>query len=211
MKLGCGGPEVPLPEQVECMRTRDFHDIETAIQASDPLKAVLGSFGPTVDYHVVFNDYSIRGATGRFIRKPLLIGSNFNEAGLFKIFALAGGNNVSESQWAIFNQALFECPTAKAAGYRVQNRVDVWRYLYFGDFPNLALTFNPPSGAYHTAEISVVFETSAEFSGVPNTRAETSISRYLNGVWASFARNPQYALRSERYSYPEYNPFSKSK
>ena len=208
-KLGCGGPEVPLPEQVQCMRTRDFHDIENAIQVADPLKSVLGSFPPTVDYHVVFNDYARRGLTGRFIQKPLLIGNNFNEAGLFKIFSLAGGNNVSESQWALFNQALFQCPSVNAAGYRVQNGVDVWRYLYFGDFPNLQVTFDPPSGAYHTSEIPIIFETAAEYSGVPNTPAEASISRYLNGVWAAFAKNPNI-LRRAPYFYPKYNPFSKS-
>jgi cholinesterase len=209
LKLGCGGQEVPLAQQVDCIRTKDFRDIETAIQIADPLKAVLGSFAPTVDGRVVFGDYSARGAAGAFIRKPLLIGNNYNEAGLFKVFALAGGDNITEQQWALFNQALFQCPISTAAGYRVQNGVDVWRYLYFGDFPNMDLTSNPPSGAYHTSEIPIVFETAPDTSGLPNTAAETSISKYLNRAWASFAKNPHDALSSERYRLPEYDPSSK--
>jgi cholinesterase len=210
-KLGCGGPQTPLQEQVACMRAQDFRAIEAAILIPDPLKAVLGVFAPTVDHHVVFNDYTARSLEGRFIQKPLLIGSNFNEAGLFKIFAWAGGDNVTEQQWALFNQALFECPIATAANYRVQNGVDVWRYLYFGDFPNLQLTYDPPSGAYHTSEISIVFETSADASGLPNTPAETHISRYMNGMWAAFAKDPSYALSSWKYPFPEYNPLSRFK
>jgi carboxylesterase type B len=88
--------------------------------------------------------------------------------------------------------------------------VPIWRYLYFGDFPNLDLTSNPPSGAYHTAEIPVVFQTVPDAVTVPSTLSEIRISRYLSGVWAEFARNPSSGFHQRRYNFPPYNPLSTS-
>jgi cholinesterase len=209
MKLGCGGEGTNLAWQVTCMRTKTFSAIEAAVAIPDPLQAVLGSFGPTVDHRIVFNDYSRRGQDGDFIQRPLLIGNTFNEAGLFKVFAKAGGDNISESEWGVFNQGIFQCPTSTAASYRVRNGVDVFRYLYFGVFPNLVLTHDPPSGAYHTSDIPIVFNTAANASGVPDTYTEQLVESSLQNIWAEFAKDPQNALQDEKYSFPEYNSRSK--
>jgi cholinesterase len=190
------------------MRSKDFRAIEQAVHIADPLLSVLGNFGPTVDNLIVFSDYGRRGRQGEFAQKPLLIGNTYNEAGLFKVFAKAGGDNISEIDWSLFNQGIFQCPTATAANYRFNNGVDVFRYLYFGDFPNLALTRNPPSGAYHTADIPIVFDTAANASGVADTYQETLVENALQSIWAEFAKDPQNALK-EDYYFPEYNPLSK--
>jgi len=192
------------------MRTKSVLDILRVTFISNPLTAILGTFGPTVDYKTVFPDYTIRGYTGDFTRKPLLLGNNFNEAGLFKVLAAAGGLNISETSWTLFNLAIFQCPTARAASYRVDHNVPVWRYLYFGDFYNLQLTSNPPSGAYHTEEIPVVWETTQDAVTVANTPNEVRVSRFLNSAWAAFARNPYENFHERRFSFPNYNPLSKS-
>jgi carboxylesterase type B len=209
MSLGCGGPRNGIRSSLACMRTVPTAALLRAIFIANPLLALLGIFGPTADGRTVFSDYSARGAAGAFARKPLLLGNTFNEAGLFKVLSDAGGGPpVSAQDWALFNQAIFQCPTEKAARYRTSNYVPIYRYLYFGDFPNLALTANPPSGAYHTAEIPIVFQTVPEAVTVPSTLAETRISRYLSGAWAEFARNPYSGFQQPRYSFPQYNPLS---
>jgi cholinesterase len=210
-QIGCGGPWTPIEESVYCVRQKPFQQILAATRISNPLQAILGVFGPSVDEQIVFSDYSLRGALGQFIQKPYLIGNNFYEAGLFKLLGQAGGTNISDADWALFNQGIFQCPTATAAGYRVNQQVPTYRYLYFGAFENLALTNKPPSGAYHTAEISVVFQTIADLVTPPSTGQELKLSRYLNTVWASFAKNPSDGLSLEpRFLFPQYNPYSKS-
>jgi carboxylesterase type B len=190
------------------MRTRPTQDILHAIYIPNPLAAVLGFFGPTADGYTVFSNYSERGFGGAFARRPLLVGNNFNEAGLSKVFGDAGGLNISQAAWAVYNQAIFQCPTEKAAHYRVNSGVPIWRYLYFGDFQNLAVTSNPPSGAYHTAEIPIVFQTVCDAVNIPSTLSETRISRYLSGAWAEFARDPYAGFRQPRYNFAPYNPLS---
>jgi carboxylesterase type B len=209
--LGCGGPMAGIANSLACMRMLPVASILQAIFIANPLEALLGTFGPTADGRTVFDDYSLRGPAGAFARKPLLVGNTFNEAGLFKVLSDAGGGTpVSAEDWALFNQAIFQCPTEKASRYRTDNRSPIYRYLYFGDFPNLALTANPPSGAYHTAEIPIVFQTTPDTVTVPSTTAELRISRFLSGAWAEFARNPYSGFRSPRYAFPPYNPLSPS-
>jgi carboxylesterase type B len=88
--------------------------------------------------------------------------------------------------------------------------VNTFRYRYYGEFPNLRLTLNPPSGAWHGAEIPVVFQTAVDASQEADTPPEASISRYLHKVWAAFAKDPENALYRDPFGFPQYNPFSTS-
>jgi cholinesterase len=208
--LGCGDSSTPLQTSVDCVCTKPFQQILNVTRIADPLKAVLGVFGPTVDDTIVFSDYTERGLAGNFFQGPLLIGNNFYEAGIFKLLAKAGGANVSDAAWLLFNQAIFQCPTAVAAAYRYAKHVPIWRYLYFGAYENLALTDNPPSGAYHTEEIPVIFESITDFDTVPSYPAEVKESHYLNAAWAQFAKNPKKGLSSNAsFQFPRYDPFGK--
>ncbi|KAF2674205.1 alpha/beta-hydrolase [Microthyrium microscopicum] len=209
-KLGCGGEGTYLQDSVDCVRTKPFQQVLDAIRDPNPLTSLLGAFGPTVDTKTVFSDYTSRSAKGEFAQKPLLIGNNYNEAGLFKVLALAANQTVSALDWAIFNQGIFQCPTGTAANYRYVKNIPTYRYLYMGDFPNMALTYDPPSGAYHTSEIPIVFQTAEDTSGVASTPAEASISRYMNGAWAAFAKDPTKGLRGDYFEFPQYSPLTKS-
>jgi hypothetical protein len=188
------------------VRTKPFQAVLAATRVANPLAAVLGNFGPTADGRVIFSDYTRRGERGEFVRRPFFTGSNFNEAGLFKILAAAGNVSLTETQWALFNLQVFQCPAATAARNRFRADLPVWRYLYFGDFPNLVLTNDPPSGAWHGSEIPIVWKTSVAASGLPNTPAENSISTYLNKAWAAFAKDPWDAFDRAPYYFPEYDP-----
>lgn len=77
-----------------------------------------------------------------------LIGNNQNEAGLFRQF-----QNQTEQYWRDFNDRLYTCADALRVSRAISEGNSAWRYRYFGDFPNLAVSLDPPSGAYHTSEV----------------------------------------------------------
>jgi hypothetical protein len=68
------------------MRKQSTQSLLGAIAISNPLKAILGNFGPSVDNKVVFSDYVTRAAKGQFIKRPYFVGNNNYEAGLFRLF-----------------------------------------------------------------------------------------------------------------------------
>ena len=210
--VGCPGNSSAIEDAVSCVRTKPFEDLLTAESANlSPLQAVLGIFQPNIDNKTVFGDYPARAAAGNFIKEPYFIGNNDYEAGLFKILAQADNAtaNLPDIYWSLFNLITFTCPVADAAAARAAQDVPVYRYRYFGEFPNLRLTVNPSSGAWHGSEIPIVWGTAEDVSGEANTAPESSISAYLQGAWAAFAKDPAGAFAQAPYSYPTYNPLSK--
>ena len=139
----------------------------------------------------------------------MLLGNNDYEAGIIKVlFASMGMPPWSLKQWAILNLQTFTCPVGATAQARASSKVPTWRYRYFGEFPNLRLTADPSSGAWHGSEIATVFET-AEGAGGINTAAQTAITKYIMGAWATFAKNPTRGLSSAPYRWPRYDPQGK--
>lgn len=74
--LGCGNGSAGLDAALACVRTKSFTDVLAATKVTDPLRAVLGNFGPTIDGKVVFKDYTKRAERGNFIQRPYLTGNN---------------------------------------------------------------------------------------------------------------------------------------
>ncbi|KAL8986486.1 MAG: hypothetical protein Q9177_004160, partial [Variospora cf. flavescens] len=196
--LGCGDSSAGVPATIACMRQRPMVDILAASATAPP-------FGPTADGKTVLADYSAPGNEGRFIKKPMLLGNTDYEAGMIKVLFGSQGKTLSLEDWAVINLQIFTCPVGSAARYRAQNNVPVWRYRYYGEFPNLRLTIDPSSGAWHGSEIATVFGT-APLAGLPNTAAEDSISRYIMSAWAAFAKDPTRALQSAPFRWPLYDP-----
>jgi carboxylesterase type B len=64
-------------------------------------------------------------------------------------------------------------------------RQPVWRYFYEGDFKNARLT--PHAGAYHTAEIPMVFGT---YPRDKATQVQINLSADMQGIWSGFVKNP---------------------
>jgi cholinesterase len=204
-QLGCGDANVGVDKSVDCMRNQTVKDILAATYISNPLTAILGNFGPTPDNKVVFSDYSLRQATGQFIKRPYFTGNNNYEAGLFRIFGLAANASISDIEWCLFNLASFTCPAARAAHVRALAGVPTYRYRYFGQFPNLRLTTHPDSGAWHGSEILVVWGTAEDASAASNTAAEVSIGSYLQRAWATFAKDPHFGFSKSPYIFPRFN------
>ena len=194
--LNCGGENSVSEELLSCMRSKDTNSILKAIPANigPSLNSVPNTFGPTVDDTIVFADYEARAASGQFIQKPFLIGHNDKEIGLFRFVGLLLGQKSSDSYWDLQNLFGFACPAAERAKYAAK-KVPTWRYRYFGDFPNLALATTPPTGAWHSSEVPIVFGTDMEVQNVTQrTDAQSNIVPYIMGAWGAFAKDPQSGL-----------------
>ncbi|KIW25231.1 uncharacterized protein PV07_08427 [Cladophialophora immunda] len=201
--IGCDQASDPV--RLECMRNQSVSTVLGAM-LSIPQQGVAPTFGPLIDEELVFSNYTARTLSRDFAQKPFLMGSNDNEAG-FYVMRYAGNNQItlSATQQETISYGEFVCPIAADAAVKraiASESVPVWRYEYFGNWPNLRLY--PGSGAYHTSEVSMVFGTSADLTGEPNTPLQEIVSRYMRHAWATFARDPMNGLR-EQLGWPVYN------
>jgi hypothetical protein len=194
--LGCGGSEAGIIATAFCLQTRSWQSISAAAAAL--------AFSPTIDEKLIFSDYTARAASGLFVRKPYLIGNNDYEIGNYQVF-IPFTPGLAE----VANLLGFNCPARDATKYRSDAGVPVWRYRWFGVFPNTILTYNPPSGAWHGSEVTAVFGTNEQVTGTCNTPPEQAITAYLMGAWSTFAKNPSTGLSSSPYGWPVYSPSSK--
>jgi len=149
--VGCNGTVAD--EVTACMRTKTAAQI---IGAFGPEENSLGrgssAFGPTADNVTVWTNYTdLESAKGGY-----LIGNTENEAGGFQNFITGR----SDAYWNDFNFRFYTCADRVRIDQAVAQSNPAWRYRYFGDFPNLAISTNPPSGAYHTADVSTLFHIS---------------------------------------------------
>lgn len=75
------------------------------------------------------------------------------------------------------------------------------------DWPNLRLYEGfdgyPDSGAYHGADLDMLFGTAEDVTGEGNSAEEEATSRYIQGAWAAFGRDPVRGLK--KYGWPEYD------
>jgi cholinesterase len=194
--LGCGDSGSDPDVVLSCMRSQNWQTIQEAIPTGTGISSVTGGFGPTIDNIVVFSDYIERSAAGKFIKRPLFIGNNNYEIGLFRV--LFGLQNVTftDAEWDYLGFVLFTCSTHYRALASVTNGVPTWRYRWFGNFPNLKLTTVPDSGAWHGSEIPIIFGTDMDIQNlVPRTPAESQIATYMRGAWAAFAQDPENGLK----------------
>lgn len=198
MILGCGGSGDNATEVMNCMRTKDVAQITTAISS-------LPNFVTSVDEQVVYSDYPARSLAGNFIKKPMLIGHTDFEAGMVRIVSGLKNITLPDSILDAFDLETFYCPAASRANVSVYNNVPIWRYRYFGDFPNMRLSETIHTGAYHGAEVNILFDTVPVGEGIPeSTAAEIEIGDYMRGAWAAFAKDPENGL--DAYGWPRYDP-----
>jgi cholinesterase len=188
---------------IACMRTKSMEDVLRASKVDNPLQAVLGHFGPTVDEKVVFSDYKERAAAGKFIQKPYMNGNNDYEAGLFVLIGGAAKIKILNQTWPVFNAATFTCPVLRAVQARTKAGLTTYRYRYFGDYPNTRLQPSTNFGAWHTAEIPQIFMTTESVTGFPNTPSEAKLSSFMQKTWAAFAKDP-LSLQKAPFNLPAY-------
>ncbi|KFY51058.1 hypothetical protein V496_08974 [Pseudogymnoascus sp. VKM F-4515 (FW-2607)] len=201
--LGCGDNTTVPATQMACMRTKPTTSISGAIPlVNQPYGSAF--FWPTVDEELVFSDYPARLAAGNFANLPLLIGNTNYEAGYHRSIASIFDQYLSDAEWDGFNLAIFTCPAASRSAASVAAGQLTFRYRYFGNFPELALTTVPDSGAYHASEVLPVFGTVEAGSGGAEVSGDlVRLGIYLRGMMGMFARDPAEGLVS--YGWPKYD------
>lgn len=79
----------------------------------------------------------------------------------------------------------FQCPAAVVANESASVGINTWRYYFNASFPNSELFEG--SGAYHSAEINLIFGTYPEKGA---TEAQIELSKAMQKIWADFAKDP---------------------
>lgn len=149
---GCAGNGDDPDAVSECMTSKSAAEILDAVSSQDGGAGL--DFGPQPDGVRVFDDYSDRAsAEGGY-----LIGNTNNENGLFRIYS----PNAPDAYWTAFDLSAFICPAADRASRSAAEGRPTWRYWYFGDFPNIAISTTPPSGSWHAAEVRATLDTDTE-------------------------------------------------
>ncbi|KAF2733940.1 cholinesterase [Polyplosphaeria fusca] len=85
----------------------------------------------------------------------------------------------------ILTEAMGQCPIKVLAEESKEAGIDTYRYYFDAGFPNSDL-FNG-SGAYHSAEIQMVFGT---YNQTGATETQMEVSRAMQKAWADFAKDP---------------------
>ena len=204
--LNCSSTGPYDPSILSCMRSKNTTAILAALAKvpAPPTHALPAPpFQPTVDNVTVFSNYTALASSGAFAPLPYLAGNNDNEYGYYAIAVFAANHTFTTTQINLFNLEAFTCPTGASTAARTAHGVPVWRYRYFGDWPNLRLY--PNSSAYHGSEIGIVYGTAPDITGIPNTPAQDAVTAYMMKAWATFADNPQSGL-SEQLGWPGYDP-----
>lgn len=198
--LGCGtNATTSRSQMLACLQGKDIKELYAAVGSN--------SFGPSVDGITGLADYPGLSKAGKFAQLPLLIGNNDFETGAYiPIYALKGAT-FDHEYWVNFANSEFACPVAVRANVSAFHGLPAWRYRWFGNFPNTRLYTNPDSGAWHSSEIPLIWNTLPAGSGIPrDTKEEISIRKYVQGAWAAFAKDPTDGLANYRGGWPQFSP-----
>lgn len=195
--LGCGDATSNSTATTACMRALPYETILAAIPTSG-LSAIFSAFGPTVDNVTVFADYSERTPAS----VPMLLGSNDYEPGTWKTQLALSNLTYPDYLWDEMNLAGFTCIAGARANFSVAAGNPTWRYRFHGVFPNTNISSE--GGAYHGAELTLVFGT--EFETPESTAEEIEVADYVRGAWVAFAKDPACGLSSYEGGWPAYDP-----
>ncbi|KAH6623303.1 Alpha/Beta hydrolase protein [Chaetomium tenue] len=183
-QLGCGN--LPPLAELTCMRNNvSATAINTLIETyTDAGRSPPVFFSPSVDDGAtVFANYSARAQAGRIARLPALIGSNAQDGVAFVPYDPQGVDQaLADEMTAVF----FFCPSYQAARARITAHgggMPVYRFVYAGNFTNVSP--KPWMGAYHGAEMPLVFGTHGLFRG-ESGELERETSRVMQDVWVEF-------------------------
>ncbi|KAF8886035.1 carboxylesterase [Infundibulicybe gibba] len=189
------------PEQLTCMKAVPFRTLEDAVIKTG------GSFGLIFDNITVFADTQARSAVGNFLHVPLLVGSTAQEGDIFLVSAELAAIGITLPGLTtdlsdILTQALFTCHASGTASDRVKAGVPTWRYQYQAIFPDISSRSD--LRAYHASEIPIVFGTYNSSTFAPPTPAEIVFSKFVQGAWVAFARDPSKGLTN--IGWTQFNP-----
>ncbi|KAF2401659.1 alpha/beta-hydrolase [Trichodelitschia bisporula] len=193
-KLGCGAvTAAKVDATLVCMRAKPVDAILDATVPKNSASAV-GSWGPKPDGKTVFSGSGARAAAGNIIKAPVLVGNVDNEGA------------TSGQQPGSLSNRISGCGSGAAADVRRKLGVPAWRYLYSGSFPNNGLgpCCTAAKGAWHGAEIALIFGTTELKNKGQDTPNEAKLSKTLRDAWTGFAKDPVNGL--SKLGWPRYDP-----
>ncbi|KAF1816769.1 alpha/beta-hydrolase [Eremomyces bilateralis CBS 781.70] len=192
--LGCGtvASESDATKTLKCMRDAPASAILDATAPRESGDAV-GTWGPKADEKTIPSGLAARAARGEFVKRPMLVGNVNNEGAS------------SGTQPGSLVSLLRNCPSSAAARARRAAGVPAWRYLYAGEFPNQSLgpAFANVSGAWHGAEIALIFGNTGLGDNGPDTENETKLIKKIRAAWTGFAKDPVRGL--SKLGWPQYD------
>ncbi|KAH6678834.1 carboxylesterase [Plectosphaerella plurivora] len=193
-ELGC--PTDDDEKVLECMRDQTWQDLAVvAVKAAGwEHSAALGvpGFALVADNKTFFPQAEMfrKMTAGEFAKLPMLTGYNNNEGGLWEMIDKAEGKDAPEEGYGSHN-LLFRCGQVVATLARSAHGVPIWVYEYAGEFPNVDVGVE---GAWHGAEIPMVFGTTELTWRRADTAPQKELSQYMGKAWTDFAKDPLRAL-----------------
>jgi len=202
-RLGCGN--LSAANELACMRKVPAHKIKVYMQAFPGEAGAVDddvSFVTIVDNMTIFHDYADRIAAGQFPAQiPMLIGTNSDEGAAVVPVDFPNNTTATEipAEFAQLAQNFalnIHCNTIREVKLRAEAGAKTYQYLYAGNFSDISPL--PWLGAYHTAELPMVFGTYGIVS--PATEFEKRVSERMQDSYLEFARDPVNGLH--RTSWP---------
>jgi acetylcholinesterase len=194
-QVGCAG--LAPATELACMRAVPASTLQAYIQGAAAVDAGL-TFPSIIDNLTVFPDYASRIAAGadQFpTRVPLLIGTNVDEGGAVVPYDFNGSATALSLPAALMPAAQafklgLQCTTIREVRLRSAVGAPTWQYLYAGNFSDISP--RPWLGAYHTAELPMVFGTFGTEG--PSTGFEQRVSEHMQDMYLAFAEDPAEGL-----------------
>lgn len=185
-------------DQLACVRQVDWQNILAISETIRPLPSdnflrTVAHFAPFPDNEVVFSDYINRTTAGRFAKVPIMLGNTDNEDGFYRLAPFAQTGLLPTSQDVTqFLLESFTCPVIFQASSRRSHGVPAWTFRYMADWDNTRLysSNGSTSGAYHMADLHMIFGASEDVTGFPTTVDQRNLTNIMQKAWSSFAHDP---------------------
>ncbi|RDL32983.1 Uncharacterized protein BP5553_08422 [Venustampulla echinocandica] len=134
--------------------------------------------------------------------------ANFNEDQLVQFLSIfTGGNKEVVDQFTalvhsimqtdglslfyaatqVYTELVYQCPAKLVSQAVAQSGVPVWRSYQNASFPNIHLPGYTELGAYHTADLGLIWGT---YPTENATLAEAKLSKTIQASWAGFIKDP---------------------
>ncbi|CAG7562393.1 unnamed protein product [Fusarium equiseti] len=197
--LGCG--DLSSADELECMRQVPESELKRYLQAEVGQGGAAAdglSISVIPDNTTVFSNYTERlskDSPNYPVHIPLLIGTNTNEGAAVIPYNFTGYKTATEIPDALkplaerFSLNL-QCTTLKETRLRAEAGAATYQYLYAGNFTNISPL--PWLGAYHTAELPLIFGTYNDEG--PSTEFELRVSERMQDLYLKFASDPVHGL-----------------
>jgi acetylcholinesterase len=173
--------------QIDCLRNVSWQEIERYLATDEAQKF---TFLPVADQRVVFSNYSQRYEKVALSLVPAIIGTNQHE---LNALAEKGPGVADNNELDTLSNQTFLCTAAATSRLRQAHARTTYRYRYDGSFSNISPGVF--TGAYHGAELPLIFGTDGEYHGASVTHEEI-VARKLQDLWLAFAKDPQRGLKN---------------